>query len=48
MKMYYDDFDANDTFETIVAIEKKGKYYPTMGLDELAEELSGMLKKKFN
>jgi hypothetical protein len=48
MKMYYDDFDTNGTFETIVAIEKNGKYYPTMGLDELAEEFSGMLKKKFN
>jgi hypothetical protein len=48
MKMYYDDFDTNGTFETIVAIEKKGNYYPTMGLDELAEEFSGMLKKKFN
>lgn len=48
MKMYYDDFDKNDTFETIVAIEKKGKYYTTMGLDELAEQFSGMLKKKFN
>ncbi len=48
MKMYYDDFDSNGTFETIVTIEKNGKYYPTMGLDELAEEFSGMLKKKFN
>lgn len=48
MKMYYDDFDTNGTFETIVTIEKNGKYYPTMGLDELAEEFSGMLKKKFN
>ena len=48
MKMYYDDFDANGTFETIVAIEKKGQYYTTMGLDELAEQFSGMLKKKFN
>jgi hypothetical protein len=48
MKMYYDDFDTNDTFETIVAVEKNGKYYTTMGLDELAEEFSGMVKKKFN
>ena len=47
MKMYYDDFDSNDTFETIVAIEKKGQYYTTAGLDELAEQFSGMLKKKF-
>lgn len=48
MKMYYDDFDKNDTFETIVAIEKGGKYYTTMGLDELAEQFSGTIKKKFN
>ncbi|MGO4817540.1 VCBS repeat-containing protein [Flavobacterium sp. W22_SRS_FP1] len=48
MKMYYDDFDSNWSFETIVAIEKSGKYYTTMGLDELSEEFSGMLKKKFN
>ncbi|BDB53942.1 hypothetical protein GENT5_02470 [Flavobacterium ammoniigenes] len=48
MKMYYDDFDTNGTFETIVAIEKNGNYYPTLGLDELVEEFSGMLKKKFN
>jgi enediyne biosynthesis protein E4 len=48
MKMYYDDFDTNGSYETIVAIEKKGNYYTTMGLDELAEQFSGMLKKKFN
>lgn len=48
MKMYYDDFDTNDMFETIVTVEKNWKYYTTMGLDELAEEFSGMLKKKFN
>ncbi len=47
MKMYYDDFDKNDTFETIVTIEKNQKYYTTAGLDELAEEFSGLLKKKF-
>ncbi|HEX9152817.1 MAG TPA: FG-GAP-like repeat-containing protein, partial [Flavobacterium sp.] len=48
MKMYYDDFDGNGSFETIVAKEKNGKYYTTLGLDELAEQFSGMLKKKFN
>jgi hypothetical protein len=48
MKMYYDDFDKNGTFETIVAKEKDGKYYTTLGLDELVEEFSGLLKKKFN
>ena len=48
MKMYYGDFDANGSFETIVAIEKNAKYYTTLGLDELVEQFSGMLKKKFN
>ena len=48
MKMYYDDFDKNGTFETIVAKEKDGKYYTILGLDELVEEFSGLLKKKFN
>jgi enediyne biosynthesis protein E4 len=48
MKMYYDDFDKNDSYETIVTIEKNGKYYTTMGLDELAEQFSGVIKKKFN
>jgi hypothetical protein len=48
MKMYYDDFDINGSYETIVAIEKKGQYFTTLGLDELAEQFSGMLKKKFN
>jgi hypothetical protein len=48
MKMFYGDFDTNGSFETIVAIEKNAKYYTTLGLDELAEQFSGMLKKKFN
>lgn len=47
LKMFYDDFDKNDDFETIVAIEKNGKYYTTLGLDELAEQFSGLVKKKF-
>jgi hypothetical protein len=48
MKMYYDDFDKNGSFETIVTVEKNGNYYTTMGLDELTEQFSGLLKKKFN
>ncbi len=48
MKMYFDDFDTNDWYETIVTVEKDGKYYTTMGLDELAEQFSGLVKKKFN
>lgn len=48
MKMYYDDFDDNSSFETIVAVEKSGKYYTTMGLDELTEEFSGGLKRNLH
>ena len=47
MKMYYADFDQNGNTETIITIEKKGNYYPLLGLDELASQLVG-LKKKFN
>jgi hypothetical protein len=45
MKMYYDDFD-NGSFETIVATEKE-VYYPILGMDDLAEQFSGMIKRNF-
>ena len=47
MKMYYHDFDGNGTSETIIAIEKKGKYYPLNNLDELSGQLV-QLRKKYN
>ncbi|MEN8125186.1 MAG: VCBS repeat-containing protein [Bacteroidota bacterium] len=47
MKMYYADFDLNGNTETIVTIEKNGKYYPLLGLDELSGQLVN-LRKKFN
>ncbi|MCB0456441.1 MAG: VCBS repeat-containing protein, partial [Flavobacteriaceae bacterium] len=47
MKMYYADFDANGSTETVLAIEKKGKYYPLLGLDDLAGQMV-FLRKKFN
>jgi len=46
MKMYYGDFDDNGSTETILAIEKNGRYYPLLGLNELAEQLV-FLRKKF-
>jgi hypothetical protein len=46
LKMYYADFDDNGSTETIVAYEKKGKYYTAAGLDELGSQMS-FLKKKF-
>lgn len=47
MKMYYADFDTNGTTETVVALEKNGKYYPLLGLNELASQMV-FLRKKFN
>jgi len=47
MKMYHHDFDSNGTTETVVAIEKKGKYYPLANLDELSGQLI-QLKRKYN
>ncbi len=47
MRMYYADFDENGTTETVLAIEKNGKYYPLLGLNELAEQLV-FLRKRFN
>ncbi|MBW1295458.1 VCBS repeat-containing protein [Aquimarina litoralis] len=46
LKMYYADFDNNRTTETILAIPQDGKYYTTLGLDELSSQLN-LLKKKF-
>ncbi|SHE70186.1 Repeat domain-containing protein [Arenibacter palladensis] len=45
MKMFYSDFDQNGSTETIVAIEKNGKYYPLEGLDELSTQMVGLRKK---
>lgn len=44
--MYYGDFDENGITETITAIEKDGKYYTNLGLDELSNQLE-FLKKDF-
>jgi hypothetical protein len=46
LKMYYSDFDANGTTETIVCIEKDKNYYPLLGLDDLAQQLV-VLRKSF-
>jgi len=45
MKMYYSDFDQNGSTETIVAIEKNGRYFTLLGLDELSEQLVSIRKK---
>lgn len=46
MKMYFDDFDANKSTETVLATAKNGIYYPLVGLDELGSQMV-MLRKKY-
>ncbi len=47
MLMYYSDFDSNKRLETIVAIEKNGKYYTINSLDELSSQMPELIRKKF-
>jgi hypothetical protein len=48
MQMHYGDFDENGKTETIVSTYKNGNYYPLAGLDELAEQMNSLMRKKFN
>jgi hypothetical protein len=43
--MYYGDIDGNDIAETIIAIEKNGKYYPLEGYDILIAQIPSLQKK---
>ncbi len=45
LRMYYADFDANGKTETILCNYKNGKYYPLLGLDELASQIVSLRKK---
>ena len=45
MRMYYSDLDGNGQMETVVAIEKLGRYYPLDGFDVLAGQINGLRKK---
>jgi hypothetical protein len=45
LRMYYSDFDANGSTETVVASVKKGEYYPILGLDELGSQMVSLRKK---
>ena len=46
LKMYFADFDANGSTETVVATAKEGEYYPLVGLDELSSQMV-MLRRKY-
>jgi hypothetical protein len=45
MKMYYADFDENGKSETILAIEKEGRYYPLDAFDMIASQIVSLRKK---
>ena len=45
MKMYYHDFDENGRTEVVIAIEKNGKYFPLLGLDQLGSQMIKLRKK---
>lgn len=45
LKMYYADFDANGSTETVLAIEKNGQYYPIDDFQELASQMVDLRKK---
>ncbi|MBZ9729339.1 VCBS repeat-containing protein [Salegentibacter sp. JZCK2] len=45
--MYYKDFDKNGLPETLLATEKNGEYYFIHGLDDLASQLSELIRKRF-
>ncbi len=47
LRLYYADFDDNDQTESVVCINKNGKYYPINSFDELSQQMPS-LKKKFN
>jgi hypothetical protein len=46
MKMYFADFDANGSTETVLATARNGTYYPLVGLDELGSQMV-MLRRKY-
>lgn len=47
LKAYYGDFDENGSTETIICIERQGKYYPIEDLNGLSSQLV-FLRKKYN
>ena len=45
LRMYYSDFDNNGSTETIICNFKNGKYYPILGLDEMAGQMVSLRKR---
>ncbi|HEX2968962.1 MAG TPA: VCBS repeat-containing protein [Bacteroidales bacterium] len=47
LKMYVDDFDGDSHVETLVAIEKNGRYYSINSKDEIDSLMKNVTRKKF-
>ncbi|MCM4157720.1 VCBS repeat-containing protein [Gramella sp. AN32] len=47
LRMYHSDFNDDDIFETIIAYELNGKFYPIHSKDELASQMN-YISKVFN
>jgi len=47
LKMYVDDFDGNGQIETLIALEKNGKYYPVNSKDEIDRLMGDITRKQF-
>jgi enediyne biosynthesis protein E4 len=47
LKMYVDDFDGNGQVETLIALEKNGKYYPVNSKDEVDSLMGDKTRKQF-
>lgn len=47
LKLYIEDLDGNGLIDPILAIEKKSRYYPFLGKEELEKAIPGIFRKKF-
>jgi hypothetical protein len=47
LKMYVEDFNGDGLIETLIAIEKNGKYYPVNSKDEIDSLMKDITKKQF-
>ncbi len=45
LKAYYGDLDDNGQTETIIAVQKNGKYYPLEDLNQLSSQIISLKKK---
>jgi enediyne biosynthesis protein E4 len=47
LRLYVDDFDKNGSLDQVLAFTNKWQYYPFLGKDELDNQLSAVVKKKY-